>query len=101
MSDPTHFQFSFAAAQYGYIVAGSNISRNGPWSVSVAALQAMLTDLGRRFSVDPQRVYLTGLSGGARVALQVALADTKIAGVIAGRGEWTHGGRVGEAVPRR
>jgi poly(3-hydroxybutyrate) depolymerase len=75
--------YAAAAERYGYIVAGSNVSRNGPWSVSLGALQAMLADLGRRFSIDPQRVYLTGLSGGARVVLQVALAGNNVAGVIA------------------
>jgi pimeloyl-ACP methyl ester carboxylesterase len=73
-----------AAEQYGYIVAGSNNSRNGPWSVSAAAIQAMPADLGRRFSIDSQRIYLTGLSGGARVALTLALGkNNNIAGVIA------------------
>src|SRR5262245_53342307 len=77
-------KYRAAAEQYGYIVAGSNTSRNGPWSVSMAAVQAMSADLGRRFSVDAQRIYLTGLSGGARVALQVALGKSNnIAGVIA------------------
>ena len=46
--------------------------------------RAMSADLGQRFSIDAQRVYLTGLSGGARVAMQVALGKTNnIAGVIA------------------
>src|SRR4029077_14806433 len=37
-----------------------------------------------RLAIDPQRFYLTGLSGGARVALTVALAKgNNIAGVIA------------------
>lgn len=76
-------KYAAAAEQYGYIVAGSNTSRNGPWSVSAAAVQAMPADLGRRFSIDAKRVYLTGLSGGARVALQVALGNNDIAGVIA------------------
>jgi len=77
-------KYAAAAEQYGYIVAGSNNSRNGPWSVSAAAIQAMPGDLGRRFSIDPQRIYLTGLSGGARVALTLALGkNNNIAGVIA------------------
>src|SRR4030095_2108462 len=71
-----------AAEQYGWIVAGSSTSRNGPWAVSMAAVQAMGPDLGRRFSIDAQRVYLTGMSGGARVALRMALANNNIAGVI-------------------
>jgi predicted esterase len=76
-------KFRAAAEQYGYIVAASNNSRNGPHAVSAAAAQAMTADVGRRFSVDPRRVYLAGMSGGARVATGIALANTLIAGVIA------------------
>ncbi len=76
-------KYRAAAEQYGYIVAGSNTSRNGPWPVSAAAVQAMSSDLGRRFSIDAERIYLTGMSGGARVAMQVALGSNTIAGVIA------------------
>ena len=76
-------KYHAAAEQYGYIVAGSNTSRNGPWSVSAASLRAMSADLGQRFSIDAGRLYVTGLSGGARVAMQVALDNANIAGVIA------------------
>ena len=73
-----------AAEQYGYIVAGSNNSRNGSWQASLASIQAMSADLGQRFSIDANRFYLTGLSGGARVAMQVALGTKNtVAGVIA------------------
>jgi dienelactone hydrolase len=75
--------YQAAAEQYGYIVAGSNTARNGPWAISMASVRAMSADLGLRFSVDVNRLYLTGLSGGARVALQVALTNNNIAGVIA------------------
>ena len=71
-----------AAERYGYIVAASNNSRNGPWEVSGRAVAAMAQDLGTRFSTDPRRLYATGHSGGARVALQLALRN-HIAGVIA------------------
>ena len=79
-------KYKAAAEQYGYVVAASNNSRNGPWEVSVAAVKALVPDLGTRFAVDPQRVYLTGHSGGARVAMHVALANKSIAGVIASSG---------------
>ena len=76
--------YQAAAEQYGYIVAASNTSRNGPWAISMASVRAMSADLGQRFAVDVNRLYLTGLSGGARVALQVALTNnSSIAGVIA------------------
>jgi pimeloyl-ACP methyl ester carboxylesterase len=76
-------KFQAAAEQYGYIIAASNNSRNGPYAVSQAAAQAMSTDVGQRFNIDSQRVYLAGMSGGARVATGIALAKNNIAGVIA------------------
>jgi hypothetical protein len=76
-------KYRAAAEQYGYIVAASNNARNGPHAVSAAAAQAMGTDVSRRFAIHPQRIYLTGMSGGARVALGIALANTSVAGVVA------------------
>jgi pimeloyl-ACP methyl ester carboxylesterase len=73
-----------AAEKYGYLVAGSNNSRNGSWQVSLASIQAMSTDISQRFSIDGNRFYMTGLSGGARVAMQLALGTKNmVAGVIA------------------
>lgn len=72
-----------AAEKYGYIVAGSNNSRNGPFTPSYAAAVAMAADLSRRFPVDAKRVYFTGFSGGARAAVHVArLCQGCAAGVI-------------------
>jgi predicted esterase len=76
-------RFQAAAEMYGYIVAGSNNSRNGSWESSMAAINAMSVDVGTRFAVENKRIYTAGMSGGARVALQVALGTGKIAGVIA------------------
>ncbi len=76
-------KYQAAAERYGYIVAASNNSRNGPYEVSAAAARAMSMDVERRFSIDPKRVYLTGFSGGARVSMGIALGNADIAGVIA------------------
>jgi dienelactone hydrolase len=72
-----------AAEKYGYIVAGSLNSRNGPWEVSMQAAKAMTADVKARFSIDPKRVYTAGMSGGARVAMKIALESRQIAGVFA------------------
>ena len=40
----------------------------------------MTNDVAERLAVDPRRVYLAGMSGGARVALGIALASKDIAG---------------------
>lgn len=76
-------RFKEAAEQYGYIVCGSNNSRNGPMPLSAEAAQAMLGDVTTRFAIDDKRVYLTGFSGGARVATAIAMRlPGRIAGVI-------------------
>jgi dienelactone hydrolase len=77
-------RFRDAAERYGYIVAGSNNSKNGPWGPSATAITAMMNDAASRFSIDFKRVYLTGFSGGARVACHLGIAfNGQIAGVIA------------------
>ena len=76
-------RFAAAAEKYGWIVAGSNNSRNGDWAGSLAALSAMSQDVLGRYRINEKRLYTGGMSGGARVATQVALGTGKVAGVIA------------------
>ena len=71
-----------AAERYGYIVVGSNNSRNGAWKVQGEAAQAMFEDTHTRLSLDEHRVYLAGFSGGARVASQIAQNCKCAAGVL-------------------
>src|SRR5215469_4635144 len=61
-----------AAEKYGYIIAGSNNAKNGPTGPEMEAAQAMWNDTHRRLSIDKERTYTTGLSGGARVATTFA-----------------------------
>jgi predicted esterase len=71
-----------AAEKYGYIVAGSLNSRNGPWAANAAAIRAVVRDVESHLSIDVRRLYSAGLSGGARVATQLALGGLA-KGVIA------------------
>jgi predicted esterase len=74
--------FHEPAEKYGFIVVGSNNSRN--FEDPSAAIRALWADVKERYAIDPRRIYTAGLSGGARVASTVALACTHcIAGVIA------------------
>lgn len=75
--------YQVAAERYGYIVAGSNNSRNGPWKASAEAVRALSRDVAQRFAIDAERVYATGHSGGARLAMALAQSNDSIAGVIA------------------
>ncbi len=69
-----------AAERLGYIVVCSNNSRNGPWEPIYAAIQAVADDTHARFSIDPRRVYTSGMSGGGGPAWNVA--STGLAGSI-------------------
>jgi dienelactone hydrolase len=60
------------AEKYGYILAASNNSRNGPWAPEIEAAQAVSDDTHILLSIDDRRVYFTGFSGGARVAGRIA-----------------------------
>ncbi|HVG90481.1 MAG TPA: hypothetical protein VNB54_03230 [Alphaproteobacteria bacterium] len=74
--------FHEAAEKYGFIVVGSNNSRN--FQDPSAAIRTLWADVKERYAIDPRRIYTAGLSGGARVASSVALACKGcIAGVIA------------------
>lgn len=75
-------RFKEAAEKFGWIVAGSNNSRNGPWDANAAAIKAMVGDVTRHLPIDARRIYVAGLSGGARVACQIALGGLA-QGVIA------------------
>ncbi|MEM8907289.1 MAG: hypothetical protein AAGD05_05530 [Bacteroidota bacterium] len=75
--------FQVAAEQYGYIVVGSNNSRNGPWANMFEAANHLFEDTETRFAIDLKRVYTAGFSGGSRMATATAVITEKIAGVIA------------------
>ena len=75
-------RFQAAAERYGWIVVGSNASRNG---IAVGDIIGRLWgDTHARIAIDPRRVYTTGFSGGARVASGMGLRSRdQVAGVIA------------------
>lgn len=78
-------RFKDAAERFGWIVVGSNNSRNASVQSSLDAWNAMTRDTTGRFSVDDNRAYTAGFSGGARMSLLIATqCKDCLAGVIAG-----------------
>lgn len=75
-------RFREAAERYGYIIAGSNNSKNGVVKLSLDAFKAVWADTHARFSINDARVYTAGFSGGARIASLIA-SFYRIEGVIA------------------
>ena len=75
--------FREGAETYGWILAGSHGSRNGPLKDSAQAALAVWADVSTRLPIDERRVYATGFSGGARVAsFFPRVIGRPIAGVI-------------------
>ena len=70
--------------KYGFVMAGSNNSRNFSPDQS-HSVNAIWLDTHRRFAIDSHLTYVSGFSGGARVAGLMALScpQCQIAGVIA------------------
>lgn len=62
------------AEKYGYILIGSDNSRNGlDGNAVLGIINAMLKEVKERYSTDTSRIYTLGFSGGARVAVIAAL----------------------------
>ncbi|MGZ4076253.1 MAG: hypothetical protein ACXVDW_01740, partial [Bacteroidia bacterium] len=71
------------AEKYGYIIVGSNNSKNGTsWEESQSIANMFFSDVQNRLSVNTKRIYLLGFSGGARVANGLTISNGGIAGVI-------------------
>jgi predicted esterase len=89
-----------AAERYGYIVVGSNNSRNGRPAVSTEAAKAIWQDAQERFPVDERRRYLAGMSGGSRLVTSMALqCNGCVAGVIANAAGFPVGRKPSSALP--
>jgi len=77
-------RFRKGAETYGFLLAASNNSKNGPINESLGSARALWKDTHARFTIDDRRVYTAGFSGGARVAALVGqMLSGSVAGVIA------------------
>jgi predicted esterase len=65
-------RFRDAAERFGWIIVGSNNSRNASIQASLDSWNAITRDTAARFSLDDGRDYAAGFSGGARVAILFA-----------------------------
>ena len=70
-----------AAERYGYILVGSNNSKNGIQNLT-AITEALFNDVLKRYPVDESRIYVAGFSGGGRVASSLALSSGNVRGII-------------------
>ena len=71
------------AKKYGFIMVGSNDSKNGmPADQVKEIVNALILEVRTVYPVDTNRIFLLGFSGGARVAAMAAMYQTPVKGVI-------------------
>ena len=71
------------ADKYGYILMGSNDSKNGQdMNTSGVIIDALFSETASRYSIDSTRIYVMGFSGGARIASIIGLYQGGVAGII-------------------
>lgn len=73
------------ADAFGFILIGSNNSKNGnDWGTTETIWRRLSEDTRQRLKISGTRLYTAGFSGGAKVASFVAIQHPEIKGVIAG-----------------
>ncbi len=70
-----------AATDFGYLVAGSNVIRNG-YDKMENAFAALTGDILNRYQVNKDRIYTVGFSGGGRFAQIFSQMNPDIKAVI-------------------
>ncbi|MFH0866916.1 MAG: hypothetical protein V1904_12025 [Bacteroidota bacterium] len=66
-------KYSSIAEKFGYILIGSNNSKNGlSMNMIKIIFDTLYSDSHRKFSIDDMAVYAAGFSGGSRVASNLA-----------------------------
>lgn len=71
------------ANKYGYILIGSENSRNGlPFEDVDRIVNSLFTCVTGKYPIDTNRMYTAGFSGGSRVAGRAAMIRSEVRGVI-------------------
>ena len=77
-------KYKTLADTYGFILVGSNNSKNGnDWPTTEAIWNRLYEDTRKRLKINDRRIYTAGFSGGAKVASYIAIQHAQIKGVIA------------------
>ncbi|MCV9930802.1 hypothetical protein OIU80_00775 [Flavobacterium sp. LS1R47] len=75
--------FILAAETYNYILVCSNTLRNGSTEVNIAVANRLFDDVLQTYPIDTSQLYISGFSGGARLASFYGISSGAFQGVIA------------------
>lgn len=74
--------FLASAEKYNYILVCSNNAKNGPYDSNFKITNHLFNYIFSIFSIDERRIYVSGFSGGARLATAIAVSSGSIQGVV-------------------
>lgn len=75
--------FKSSADNYGYIIAAFKGIKNGTYQENLMKARSFYTSVLNDFPIEKNAIYLAGFSGGARLAVSIAVMSSQIKGVIA------------------
>ena len=75
--------FKIVADERGMIIVSSNDCRNGPYEENLGFAQRLFYHIFSQYVIDPNQIFLSGFSGGSRLASAIASLSGNIAGVVA------------------
>ncbi|WP_299184607.1 hypothetical protein [uncultured Aquimarina sp.] len=75
-------QFIKASEIYGYILVCSNHTKNGPYDRNFDITNRLFEFMFANFKIKQDQIYLSGFSGGSRLASAIAVLTNQVAGVI-------------------
>jgi predicted esterase len=76
-------KYKSLADKYGYILMGSNDSKNGlDMNTEGTIIDALFGETTGRYTIDTTRIYVMGFSGGARIASIIGFYQGNVEGVI-------------------
>ncbi|MBC2837743.1 hypothetical protein [Robiginitalea sp. SC105] len=74
--------FRTVAEEHGMLLVGSNNCRNGPYEQNFEIANRLFSEIFGSYPIDERRIYLSGFSGGSRLAASIAVLTGQMAGVI-------------------
>ncbi|KIC00087.1 hypothetical protein OA93_00265 [Flavobacterium sp. KMS] len=75
--------FILAAETYNYILVCSNTLKNGSTQVNIAVANRLFDNVLQTYAIDTSQLYISGFSGGARLASFYGISSGAFQGVIA------------------
>lgn len=71
-----------ASENYGHMLVCSNNSRNGPYDRNFGIANRLFEHIFNNFLIQQDEMYLSGFSGGSRLASAIATLTNRFAGVV-------------------